>query len=138
MEHFFEVPIPEVIQHSNMRAYVHDLTDNAHDEYLSSWARFGHNAIQHLDIKSKLKPPPVKFKFDRVGHSLMALPKSQSAQRKILRRSSSADCAKQAPANKRTHYWSTRAILVFQGVSSSAWQSFQKTASRFQKAIDEV
>ena len=65
----------------------------------------------------------------------MALPKSQSAQRKILWRSSSASCAQQAPAKKRTHYWAAGGI--FQGVSSSGWQAFQKTAAGFKTAVDE-
>ena len=37
MEYFLEVPIQEVIPHSNMHADVHGLTDIAHDEYLSIW-----------------------------------------------------------------------------------------------------
>ena len=76
MEYFVEVPIQKVVHHSNMHAGVHAFTGNTHDEYLSIWKQIRHNAIQHLDIKSKLMSPPVKLKNDRVGHSLMALPKS--------------------------------------------------------------
>lgn len=65
----------------------------------------------------------------------MALPKSQSAQCKILRHSSSGSSAQQAPAKKMTHYWATGGM--FEGVSSSGWLPFQKTCSGFKTAHDE-
>ena len=79
MEYFLEVLIQKAIQHSNVPTNTHILSDNAHDEYLSIWTRIGHNAIQHLDTSSKIKSPPVKLKHSSMQHSLMALPKSQSA-----------------------------------------------------------
>ena len=83
MEHFLEVPIQEVLQY-NMPTDTHTLNGDVHDECLSIWKRVKQNAIQHLDSTSNTKSPPVKLKHNCMQHSLMALPKSKSAQCKIL------------------------------------------------------
>ena len=83
MEHFLEVGIQGVLQY-NMHTDTHTLNGDVHDEYLSIWKRVKQNAIQHLDSGSNIKSPPVKLKHNCMKHSLMELPKSKSAQHKIL------------------------------------------------------
>ena len=134
MGHFLEVLIQEVHQY-NMHTDTHALNGDVHGECLSIWKRVKQNAIQHLDSDSNIKSPPVKLKHNSMQHSLMELPKSKSAQRKILRRSSSASSAQQAKAKPRTNYWGIGGM--FQGVHASSWTPFQKTSTGFKKAKDE-
>ena len=134
MEHFLEVLIQEVLQY-NMPTDTHTLNDDVHGECLSIRTRIRQNAIQPLDSSSKIKSSPVKLKHNHMQHSLMALPKSKSSQRKILRRSSSASSAQQAPVKKRTNYWGAGGM--YQGISSSGWSPFQKTCAGFKTAKDE-
>jgi len=65
----------------------------------------------------------------------MTLPKSKSAQHKILWQSSSASSAQQAKQKPRTNYWGIGGM--YQGASTSSWTSFQKTSTGFKKAKDE-
>ena len=137
MEHFLEVPIQEVLQY-NMPTDTHTLNGDVHDEYLLIWKRIKQNAIQHIDTDSNVKSPPVKLKHNSMQHSLMELPKSKSAQHKLLRQSSSASSPQQAKEKNeklRTNYWAIGGL--FQGVCMSTWTPFQKTSTGFKKAKNE-